>query len=475
VAGRYAKLTRDWVLRGWRDAPWVVANRVTGDVRNLRQKSFYVAECCNGTTNFNSLAFLPEHHALLDLLIQEGIAEECRSGDGTQPHQRFREADNPRLTEVHWCVTGRCNLKCRHCYMESTSGRYGELPFSEMARLVDQFVQANVLQVSLTGGEPFIRKDLIDLIELLSKKQLWLSYIYSNGLLVTDEHLLAIRRLGFAPNFQISFDGVGAHDQMRGVDGVESKVIQAIQRVRSFGFPVIISTSIDQINIDQLIATYSLLKDLGVQSWRIGMLRKAGNWKGATAAGTDLSAVAKACSEVLDCWLNDGKPFYLQLAGFYDGGPSLSTADATTGCDTFTDCVRKTAGYKPHHYDCIACREQPNLLPDGTLLPCPGYVDSVLQERMPNLLVEDLSAVWSRSFVREIVDIKKQDLLAKNPQCAVCELFEVCGLGCRASAVSETGDLMAKDPISCEVWKNGYKKRFERIALRNNGSESDCF
>ena len=118
----------------------------------------------------------------------------------------------------------------------------------------------------------------------------------------------------------------------------------------------------------------------------------------------------------------------------------------------------------PDSYDCVACRELPNLLPDGTLVPCPGYVDSPLQERMPNLFREDLSSVWTQSLLNQIGDMKKMDLLARNPECVACELFKECGIGCRASALRETGDLMAKDPAFCDLWKKGYKKRFIELA-----------
>jgi radical SAM protein with 4Fe4S-binding SPASM domain len=90
-------------------------------------------------------------------------------------------------------------------------------------------------------------------------------------------------------------------------------------------------------------------------------------------------------------------------------------------------------------------------------------VDSILQDRMPNLLRDDLSEVWTRSFLREIADLRKKDLLAKNPECAACELFKECGVGCRASALTETGNLMAKDPIACELCRKGYKKRFRDL------------
>ena len=456
----YAKLKNDWLLRGWIDTPMAVVNWATGDVRQLTKKGFYVAESCDGRTDFDSLAFLPEHHGLLEALIKEGIAEMCQEGDTIEPWQHYRKANNPRLTGIHWCVTGLCNLNCRHCYMESPSGRFGELPFEDIVRLIEQFERANVLQISLTGGEPFLRQDILDIIAMLAEKRIHLSQIYSNGLLITEDHLNAIRKIGFSPSFQISFDGVNVHEYMRGSKGIEWGVIDAIRRVRAAGFQVVVATSIDKISSGRLIDTYELMKGLDIQSWHIASPQEAGNWRKTTTA-LSLNEEADVYVPLLDRWRKDGKPFYIQLAGFFRGGQTSKKEAPIYG--------KSDGNVRPEYtwesYDCGTCREQPNLLPDGTLVPCPAYVDSIMQERMPNLLHEDLSKVWTKSILRKIADIKKKDLLAKNPECSACELFANCGLGCRASALMETGDLMAKDPISCKLWKNGHKKRFEDLAM----------
>ncbi len=436
----------------------VIANPFTGDIRSINRKMFYVAMSCDGATDFDSLAFLPEHHDLLTALVNEGIAELCAEGDGIDSHQRYRKAPNPYLTAIQWCVTGKCNLHCRHCYMQSPSGRYGELPFEEMARLVGQFERANVLQVSLTGGEPFLRKDIGEIIALLAERRICLTCIYSNGLLITDDHLVSIKKNGFMPSFQISFDGVGTHDYMRGCQGTEAGVIEAIQRIESFGFPVVVSTSLDSMTVRQLMNTYELMRNLGVHGWRLASPQASGNWKSTTTA-LSMPEEALALYPLLDRWLADGRPFFLQLAGFFRGEQLQENGFA------FGSTNLLAPRHMPDSYDCALCREQPNLLPDGTLVPCPGYVDSTIQTLMPNLLSEELSAVWTNSFLREIADIKKKDLLAKNPECITCEFFEECGIGCRASAYWETGDLTAKDPISCELWKKGYKKKFEELAM----------
>ncbi|MHB1420156.1 MAG: radical SAM protein [Bacillota bacterium] len=456
MAGRYAKLKKDWLLRGWTDASMTVANWVNGDVRILNKKGFYVAESCDGSTDFKSLAFLPEHEFLLDELIKEGIAEACQNGDLVDPCQQYRLANNPRLIGIHWCVTGFCNLNCRHCYMESPSGRYGELTFNDMVRLIEQFEQANVLQISLTGGEPFIRKDILDIIALLAKKKIWLGQIYSNGLLITEEHLIGIKHFGFSPSFQISFDVIGAHDQMRGSRGTEQIVIDTIQKLRASGFSVVVATSIDKANIGGLADTYELMKKLDIQLWRIAAPQESGNWRGSTTV-LSLKEEAELNLYLLNRWLKDGRPINIHLSSFYrgDSGSKQSVQ------------VQDSPNYTPDSYDCGTCREQPNLLPDGTLLPCPGYVDSSLQRQMPNLLQKNLSRVWTESYLREIVDIKKKDLLVRNPECAVCEFFKECGIGCRALALTKTGDLMAKDPLSCEMWKKGYKKWFKELVSVN--------
>jgi len=488
MSGRYARLRREWMLRGWSDQPQTLVHATNGNQRTLKDLGFYVAGSCDGETDFDSFAFLPQHRGMLDLLIAEGIAEDCPEGAALEPWQRYRKAPNPRLTGIHWCVTGRCNLNCRHCYMEAPAGRYGQLPFAAMAGLVEQFERANVLEVSLTGGEPFLRRDLLEIIQLLADKRIRLSQIYSNGLLITDAHLEGIQRIGFKPAFQISFDGVGAHDEMRGTTGTEQGVIDAIRRLRAAGFAVAVAISIDQRNIASLPATYELMKGLDIQMWRIAPPQETGNWRGTTTA-TSLAEQAAACAPLLERWLKDDKPFGLQLGGFFQSSrprrpanaPAAPAARQMAAADRATRLSRKKAaslqrskaganlpGYTPEGYDCAGCREQPNLLPDGTLVPCPGYVDSILQDRMPNLLREDLSKVWTRSFLRRVVDTRKKDLLAKNPECAACELFKECGMGCRAMALTATGNRMAKDPIACELCRDGYKKRFSDMCPRRD-------
>ena len=106
MPGRYAKLNQEWVLRGWTDLPCVAVNWTRAAAwRPLGKYGSYVAEACDGRTDFNTIAFLPDHHALLDRLIEEGIAEPCAEGASIEHIQRHRRADNPRIGQgQHHCL-----------------------------------------------------------------------------------------------------------------------------------------------------------------------------------------------------------------------------------------------------------------------------------------------------------------------------------------------------------------------------------
>ena len=449
MSKRFVKLKKNWMLRGWIDELFTVVNCKNGSIKSLTKKQFYVAKSCNGIINFNSFAFLPIHLAILEKFIDEGMVEECSKDEPFELYQEYRYTNSPFVKSIEWSISGKCNLNCLHCFMESPSGKYGELSFQDISKIIEQFEQANVVSVSLTGGEPFIRKDILDIITLLTKKKIYINYILTNGLLVTNKHLETIRELDIRTAFQISFDGVGSHDYMRGTDGIEEDVINSIRQIRNAGFYVAISTSIDKKNVSHLNDTYELMKDLDIHNWRISSPEESGNWKTATTA-LSLEEEDILLRPILNRWIQDDKPFGLQLGAFYRSSES-------------PDEIKSKTKYTLDSFDCTTCRNQSFLLPNGTLLPCGGYVDTTIEAKMPSLLKENLSDIWTKSYLQEIVNIKKRDVFAMNEECRSCDLFQDCGMGCRASALTATNDLMAKDPLSCMIWKSGYKKKYEEI------------
>lgn len=78
--------------------------------------------------------------------------------------------------------------------------------------ILDEMEKCGIRNVSLTGGETLVFKNLIPLLLEMRQRKMRCPVIYSNGALVTDELLDELTEYGFHPNFHISFDGVGWHD-----------------------------------------------------------------------------------------------------------------------------------------------------------------------------------------------------------------------------------------------------------------------
>jgi Fe-coproporphyrin III synthase len=443
---RRARLKKPWLLRGWTDNPRTLLNWTNGDCRTLSEAMFLVAQACDGRTDFDEIPGYFHKNALLNKLIAEGMAEECSLAEGIDACQQFRAANNPYVRSIHWAITGRCDLKCRHCYMESPDGRYKDLRLSDIFQIIEQFVAANVHQVEITGGEPFLRDDLFEILGALAEKQIAVTQIYSNGALIADEELNGIKELGFSPIVQISFDGCGAHDAMRGIAGAEAAAIGAIRRLREHHFRVVVATSIDRANIGKLAETYELMKRLDIQFWRIGTPYRLGCWR-QSVTEANMEEVLGACAAAAGRWAEEGRPFPLEMPGYASSNEN-QTQDLCS----------------PENYSCAKCRVNCALLPDGTILPCPMYAGSVVHEQMPNLLGESFSAIWSKSAVRDIIDLKIGEIRANNGACADCAEFSRCGCGCRAKALAAAGDVMSIDPERCEMHKGRYYERFYELA-----------
>lgn len=453
--GRFARLKPEWLLRGWADVPWALVNWRNGDFRKLSRDGFYVAQSCDGETDFDSMAFLPRHREILKKYIDAGIAEVCTGGDQWETAQGYRQAPNPVIRGLLWSITGRCNLKCRHCFMEAPSGRFGDFTLAQIKEIICQLEEANVPEVALTGGEPFMRRDLPEIIEILTRKKIGLAEIFSNGMLVTDEILATFLQHGQRPFFKISFDGCHTHDYMRGVPGSEVKTVEGIKRLKAWGFPVTIITSVDQITRTNLVETFALLKDLAVDGWWVAPPVEVGHWR-ETNSKVSLEDTVETCTLLMQRWLAGGRPFELKLwrLGLFpqqekgEGSGNRNLPDAIT----------------PESWNCMGTHSRPYLLPDGTLLPCGGYTGTDLLKKMPNVLGGSLSKAWSDLELRSVCDLRKKDVQAQNKGCARCGFWGECGAGCRVIAFIETGDLLAKDPIACQLFHGGYIQRFREIA-----------
>src|SRR4029453_13921425 len=121
-------------------------------------------------------------------------------------------------------ATMRCNLHCEFCYVGDLLNIEGEwrqeLP---IATLRDAFPDQDGLAVTPTGGEIFMGKNILDVMDVFRDKGYVCGYLTTNGTIINDERadaLAELARAGFLKHISVSIDGPGElHDRARGVKG----------------------------------------------------------------------------------------------------------------------------------------------------------------------------------------------------------------------------------------------------------------
>jgi MoaA/NifB/PqqE/SkfB family radical SAM enzyme len=174
-------------------------------------------------------------------------------------------------------ATMRCNLHCEFCYVGDLLNIEGEwrqeLP---IATLRDAFPDQDGLQVSLTGGEIFMRKDILDVMDVFRDKGYVCGYLTTNGTIINEERadaLAELARAGFLKHISVSIDGPGElHDRARGVKGTFERTgaglrrLQAAARRKRAPLRVSINTTVAHETLDSLDQMVDVAEELGVDA-----------------------------------------------------------------------------------------------------------------------------------------------------------------------------------------------------------------
>lgn len=192
--------------------------------------------------------------------------------------ERERTGDAGRLPMgVVYEATMRCNLTCEFCYVGDLLNIEGEwrqeLPMDTLRRA---FPDQDGLQVSLTGGEIFMRKDILDVMEVFQGKGYVCGYLTTNGTIITDERADALADLasrGFLKHISVSIDGPGEmHDKARGVKGTFERTSAGLRRLQEAArrthapLRVSINTTVAHETLEVLDQMVDVAAELGVDA-----------------------------------------------------------------------------------------------------------------------------------------------------------------------------------------------------------------
>jgi MoaA/NifB/PqqE/SkfB family radical SAM enzyme len=174
-------------------------------------------------------------------------------------------------------ATMRCNLHCEFCYVGDLLNVEGEWRQElSLDALNTAFPDREGFQISLTGGEIFMRKDIMSVLDLFKTKGYACGYLTTNGTIINDERADALADLaaaGFLKHISISIDGPGElHDVARGVKGTFERTTAGLRRLqeaarrRHAPLRVSINTTVAHETLEALDQMVDVAAELGVDA-----------------------------------------------------------------------------------------------------------------------------------------------------------------------------------------------------------------
>ncbi len=316
-----------------------------------------------------------------------------------------------------WEITLQCDLACNHCGSRAARARPDELTTAECLDLVDQMAALGVNEVTIIGGEAYLRDDWTQIIERITKHKMRCA-MATGGRALTRERVLDAKRAGMSA-ISVSVDGLEAsHDLQRGVRGAFDAAMRAMDEVRSAGLRLTANTQINRHSLPELEAIFDAVVARGAKAWQVQL----------TAA---MGRAADDASILLDPWqVLEVHPRLALLARECQRRNVLFWPGNNIGYfGSFEPVLRGhfKAGFRG---SCGAGRLSLGIEANGDIKGCPSlpsdaYVGGNVRER-------SLEDIWRRSAaLRFTRDMTSADL---SGFCASCYYANECRGGCHWTA-----------------------------------------
>jgi len=167
------------------------------------------------------------------------------------------------IREAFLAVTFKCNARCVMCDLWKTD-KHEDLPAELYARL-----PRSLTNINITGGEPFLRRDLPDIVRVLHDRCGARMVISTHGMMtnLVREQMKEVLRTGARVGVRVSIDGVGnRHTDTRGVPGAFDKAVATLDTLRALGVRDLgVGFVATNHNVDQLRAVYDFAREIDVQ------------------------------------------------------------------------------------------------------------------------------------------------------------------------------------------------------------------
>ena len=316
---------------------------------------------------------------------------------------------------VVWEITFACNMQCIHCGTSAGEQRSDELTTEEALALIDELTSLGCTNITLSGGEPLMRKDWRLLAERIQSNGLT-SYLITNGYAVTERIAEDFLRLGFK-RIGVSIDGMkSVHNQIRQRPNSFDKCLNAIDIMNNKGVDFCVISQVSNLNLDELDDMHNMLVDHNCPGWRIQMCTTTGRMQDHADMVLSLDNYERLIEKLLQ--LRQAGDIFIDVGeniGYYGcKGSELLDGMPYFGCYAGT----RVAGIESNG-NVKGCLSMPQQFVAG----------NVRESSFTKIWNNDDAFAYNRRFTRETA----------SGACYDCRYLPLCRGGCATTSVSQSG------------------------------------
>ncbi len=297
------------------------------------------------------------------------------------------------LEIISWEATRVCNLNCVHCGSPiETWVRENELTTDEVVgafyQIAEDFDLSNFHHINITGGEPFMRKDLLIILKEISKIPEYRNIaIQTNGVHIAEnpELLEKLKEYGVT-GIGVSIDGLReTHDTFRRKKGCWNKAIKAAKKSVEAGLVVTVSTVAHAKNVNEIPKLYEIVKDFHPRYFRIMTIDPIGR----AELNNEYLLSPQQIKQVIDFLKQKHEENFRRYAN-----PKTTIVELGCGGWLSTELEGRT---RPYIFHCIAGINNLGILYDGKLASCSNISRDFIEG---DLRKERIKDVWDNKYQR---------------------------------------------------------------------------
>lgn len=353
---------------------------------------------------------------------------------------------NNELKTVYLFLTRKCNLGCSHCYISGVGPKAIGVDFNleKICEILSQAKSLGLKRIKVSGGEPFLHNEIIDILEFIESLELDEVVLETNGTLINDDKFNKLKNIKNLTIF-VSLDHINQseHDSFRNKEGAYKKTIEFLKKLGSTNINSVVTTTAYKDNFNIIHKIIDFILETGIKKHRTLLnIHPLGNALKNTSNALTIDECINLISEIIN------SDYYKKGKAYLTIPPALTPIEDLKKIST-----------------CGWGDKVIGVLSSGEISMCSASYDDP-KMIAGNINEDSLSNIWESGFFEELREIGNGKV---KGVCGNCILYSVCRGVCKMSSYGHYGEKDAPYPLCQEFYNNGL---FPEYALAD--PDLDC-